>query len=208
MNFLKRTGLIFIIIITISSSCDKHMNNDVVISTKLDKLAYKFKGVTELCTDLAIMNDKVASLRKSIPEKDGSTSITLLGKGLTAIRNRNDSISSMVIRLANNRTTKVLIESLNDDITSLSLQVKADKDYMTSQIKSNGFTNIVQSYRMNELLSSNSALITKIADMQKTLKSLTIFTGDIATQVAVDVLIIQMNCEKVSFEILLASYVP
>jgi len=209
MDFVKRTSIILIVIATIASSCDKHSNEVMpCIYSKLDVLASKFNGVTELCTDLAIMRDKITSLQKSIPTLDETSSILVLRKEVATIKSRNDSIASIVNKLATNGTTRVLIDGLKDDLTALSIKVIADNDIMTSQIKRNGSANIIQTYLLNELLVTNNALVKQIANVQKTLNSLTAFSGDSSTQVAVDVLVVQMNCVKVSFDILLANYEP
>ena len=192
------------------ASCkEKYTEHPAYFSSKLDVLAIKFKGVTELTTDFGVMNDKIATLQKSMPTLDETTAISVLRKGLNTINGRKDSIVSTLNLIAlNGSTSKIVIDNLKNDLIALSLKVITDKDAMLSQIKGNGSTNIIQSYRLNELLISNNTLVIQISDVQKTLNSLTVFSGEAATQVAVDVLVVQMNCVMVSFDILLATYVP
>ncbi len=205
MGFVKRTSIILIVIVTIGSSCNKHSYvNMPYIGTKLDVLASKFKGVTKLCTDLSIMREKITSLQKFIPTLDETSSILELRKKVAAIKSRNDSIASIVDKLATNGTSRTLIDGLKGDLTALSLKVITDNDIMTLQIRSNGSSSIIQTYQLNELLVTNNELGKQIADVQKTLNSLTVFSGDSATQVAVDVLVVQMNCERECIQIVLS----
>lgn len=193
-----------------ASSCNKQSNVAYPYPvTKLDAFAAHFKGVTELATDRYLMRDTITHLQKILTTLPETSSNSALKTSLTAINGRVESIFSTLNTIANiGTTTKGQIDSLKNDLTTLLFKVGADDNILKTQITALGSTNIIQSARLNALLKTNNALVVQIANAQKSLNNLITYSGDAATQVAVDVLSVQMNAAKISFNILLTTYVP
>lgn len=199
------------VIALFSMSCTKHSASDICTypGTKLDQLATKFKGVTELATDFYVMKDTITKLQKILVALPETSSTSALKTGLTNINDRNVGISSTLTKLANNvSSAKAINDSLKTDLTVLISKVDNDNTTLKTQISITSPTNIIQLARLNYLLKSNTALAVQIAYAQKSLDNLIASSGDAATQVAIDVLRVSMNCAKVSFDILLATYTP
>lgn len=209
MNFIKRTGAILMLVAIIASSCNKQPNIvDPYRGTKLDVLAANFKGVTELTIDAIILKDNVSHLQKALTTLPETSTNSALKISLTAINGSIDSIVSTLNTMANNGTTSIrVIDSFKNDLTTLLLKVGVDNNTLKTQITMLGSSNIIQSARLNELLKTNTALVVQITDAQKSLDNLITSSGYAATQVAVDVLIVQMNAAKISFDIILATNV-
>lgn len=204
-----KTGVIIMVIALFSMSCTKHSASDICTypGTKLDQLATKFKGVTELVIDLVVMKDTITQLQKILVTLPETPSTSALKTGLTNINDRNVGISSTITKLANNVTSvKAINDSLKIDLTALTSRVDTDDTTLKTQISKTSPTNIIQLARLNYLLKTNTALSVQITNAQKSLDNLIASSGDTATQVAVDVLRVSMNCAKVSFDILLATY--
>ncbi len=210
MNFIKGTGAFLIVFTIIASSCDKQSH--VVYpyhGTKLDVLAANFKGVTKLAVDAFELKDTIIHLQKILTTLPETISNTALKASLTDINGRVEGIFSTLNSIANIGTTsKGQIDSLKNDITTLLSKVSADDNILKTQISIFGSTNIIQSARLNALLKTNNALVVQITNGQKSLDNLITYSGNTATQVAIDVLSVQMNAAKVSFNILLTIYVP
>ena len=211
MNVIKRTGVVILMVIAfIASSCNKNSNDaPFYIGSKLDVFAAHFKGVVALTIDMAFMKDTITHLQKTITTLPETSSILALKNGLNTIKGRNDSIvSTLNVMAFNGTTTKAVIDSLKADLMVLSSKVSADNVVLTTQISTVSPTNLFLLARLNELLKNNTALVVQIASAQKSLNNLTAFSGDTATQTSVDVLRVQMNCAKVSFDTLLATCMP
>lgn len=193
-----------------ASSCNKQSNNVCTYhGSKLDILAANFKGVTELAIDAIILKDTVTHLQKTIITLPETSSNSALKTALADINRRIDSIVSTLNTMANNGTTsKGQIDSLKNNLTTLLFTINVDNNTLKTQISILGSTNIIQSARLNELLRTNNALFVQITNAQKSLNNLIAYSGEAAIQVAVDALSVQMNAAKVSFNILLTTYVP
>jgi hypothetical protein len=210
MNFVKGTGAILLVFAIFASSCNKQSNNVCTYhGSKLDILAANFKGVTELAIDAIILKDTVTHLQKTIITLPETSSNSALKTALADINRRIDSIVSTLNTMANNGTTsKGQIDSLKNNLTTLLFTINVDNNTLKTQISILGSTNIIQSARLNELLRTNNALFVQITNAQKSLNNLIAYSGEAAIQVAVDALSVQMNAAKVSFNILLTTYVP
>jgi len=210
MNFIKVTGAILIVFAIFASSCNKQSTVAYPYPvTKLDAFAAHFKGVTELATDMYFMRDTITHLQKILTTLPETSSNSSLKTSLTAINGRVESIFSTLNTMANIGTTTIgQIDSLKNDLTALQFKVAADDNILKTQIAALGSTNIIQSARLNALLKTNNALVIQIANAQKSLNNLITYSGDATTQIAVDVLSVQMNAAKVSFNILLTTYQP
>jgi hypothetical protein len=210
MSFIKGTGAILIVFAIFASSCNKQSH--VVYpyrGTKLDVFAANFRGVTVLVTDAIVLKDTVTHLQKVILTLPETSSNSKLKTALATINSRIDSIVSTLNKMANNGTaTKGVIDSLKNDLTTLLFKVGADDNILKTQITALGSINIIQSARLNALVKTNNALVVQIANAQKSLNNLIAYSGDAATQVAVDALSVQMNAAKICFNILLTTYQP
>lgn len=198
-------------VITIGvSSCNKQSDDlKLPVENYTNGPDSQVAGVTALVTNIFTLRSAITSLQTTIVALPETSSIAALKTGLSAISVKIDGIYFILNTMATSGTaSKALIEVLKADLAALPSKVAADINALKVQIAAIGASNDVQVSKLNELITVANALTVSITAAQKSLNNITDFQGLNAAPVAVAALAVQMNAAKVSFDILLTTYLP
>jgi hypothetical protein len=208
MNFKKSAGIILMLVAIFASSCNKNSDNFKPIDVFHPEVI-KIARVTQLSLDMDALRASITSTQTNLASLLDNSTATALKNGLTGISARIDGISSTLYILANqNEPSKAVIDGLKNELITLAAKVATNNDDLKARINVLGASDRINSAQLNALVKTNAALVDQINNAQKSLINLITPSNGAAIMVAVDVLIVQMNAAKVSFEILLAIYLP
>lgn len=204
MNFIKRTGVIFVVFTIIASSCDKHLEDVKPIK---EREYQTVEGLTRLIMDMNDLSANITSTQTTIATLPETSSIKSLKTGLTDISSRIDSISSTLTTLSREGTaTKAIIEGLKNELLMLIAKVTADNEALKSRMNAIGTSDDTYSAQLNSLVMTNIALIEQIHASQKSVDNLINYTGYTQLKLVIDILKFQLAAAQISYGILLAIY--
>ncbi len=206
MNFLRRAGVILMVVAIFASSCNKYADDFKQLNTKLDALAATVAGVTQLSADNAALKAQITALQTAVSGLPTTGSITGLGTSLTALSGKVDGIVTALANLATaGSATKAIVDGLKTDLAALLKKVTDDNKAMSDKLTALGTTDVAQSQQLTDLIAANNALATQISTAQTSLDNLTTLTGTTATQSAVDALKVQLAAAQATLNQLLAN---
>ena len=208
MNFIKRAGIILMIIAISASSCKK-LSDDVnpIISTVENVTNYQYTGVTALVNDISALRYAITSVQTTLSTLPQTPSIATLKTSLTVVAGEIDAIDSNFNKVAMyGTTTKAIFEGLKSDMTSLPSKIAADNTALKTLIAGIGTSNDALKSRLNELVKTNDALVTKVTSVQKSMENPANWAA--TTQAVIDALSVQLATAQFSFDLLLATYMP
>lgn len=204
MNFIKRTGVILMVFAIVASSCNKHLVEESQWNPDRN-----IPGVVSVLNDINTLRKDIVSVKSATESMPEAASTTALKTGLIAISAKTDTVFSRLNKLAiNNAISNALLEGLIADLTALPAKIAAENITLKTQIYTIGNSNNILLARLNALVEANAALITQITSIQKKLYTMVIDTKYTTFQIVTDAMQVQMQATKVSFDILLATYMP
>jgi len=207
MNFLKKAGVILMVVAVFASSCNKYADDFKQLNTKLDALAAQVAGVTTLSADITALKASVASLATSISGLPTTGSIAALSTSLGALSTKIDGITTTLNTVATAGTaTKTVVDGLKTDLATLLAKITTDNAAMKTQLTDLGTSNAAQTAQLTTALANNVTLAAAIATLQTSLNGLaTTGSGTDATAVTIKGLQLMLNAQKVQLDQLLAN---
>jgi hypothetical protein len=206
MNFLKRAGVILMVVAIFASSCNKYADDFKQLNTKLDALAATVAGVTQLSADNAALKAQITALQTAVAALPTTANITALSTGLAGVGTKIDAITTALANLATAGTaSKAVIDGLKTDLAALATKVAADNAAMKLQLDALGTSNTDQTTKLNALIASNDLLKVQLDAAVVTLGQVKDAQSAAATQLAVDALKLQLQAAQASLDKLLAN---
>jgi hypothetical protein len=207
MNFLKKAGVILMVVAVFATSCNKYADDFAQINTKLDALATQVAGVTTLSADITALKASVASIASAVGALPTTASISALSTSLAGLATKIDAITTTLGTVATAGTaTKAVVDGLKTDLTALAAKVAADNLAMNTKLTALGTTDAAQTAQLTALVADNVTILAGIAALQTSLDGLALTgSGTDATAVTIKGLQLMLDAQKVQLEQLLAN---
>ncbi len=202
MNFLKKAGVILMVVAVFASSCNKYADDFKQLNTKLDALATQVAGVTTLSADITSLKASVASLATAISGLPTTASITSLSTSLAGITTKIDGITTTLNGVATvGSATKGVVDGLKTDLAGLISKITLDNAAMKTQLTNLGTSNDAQTVQLTKALADNVTLLAAITTLQTSLNGLAVTgSGPDATAVTIQGLQLLLNAQKLQLE--------
>jgi len=206
MNFLKRAGVILMVVAIFASSCNKYADDFKQLNTKLDLLATQVAGVTALVADMSAVKSQVTALQTAVAGLPNTASITALATSLTAVSGKVDALQTTLNTVAASGTaTKAVVDGLKTDLATLATKVAADNKTMgdnitaaLAQLATLGTKVTGIDSKVNDLTTNLATLNTNVTALQTAVATNKTNIQGVADQVTAQALKVQAIADQIT----------
>jgi len=211
MNIPKKSGIFLMLIALVAASCDEYPTPKIgQYKVPQNEVDGQYAGVISLSIEIISLKSEIDSTQAAIAILPVTSSIAKLKEGLIVVNGKLESINATFYKIACAGTVnQLLLEDLKIELSNLQSNIAADNATLDNLVAAIGSGNDSLPARLNALIKDYNAIAVKMLPVMETLAAIScerdIFA---ATQLAIDVLNIQVAAAKISYQVLLATLLP